>query len=129
MDMKIRYGGGKKVATEFEGFTVLTDQNVADGGDGSAPCPFDFFLTSIGACAGFYVYSFCESRNIDPRGVVLHLRDQRSKDDTRLETVRIRIELPPDFPEKYRKAVIRSVEQCSVKKAINHPPEFEITCG
>lgn len=128
MDMKIRYEGGKKVAADFEGLTVQTDQSMADGGEGSAPSPFDFFLVSIGACAGFYVYAFCENRKIDPRGIVLHLRDQRSEDDTRLERVRIQIELPPDFPEKYRKAVIRSADQCSVKKAIKAPPEFEITC-
>jgi ribosomal protein S12 methylthiotransferase accessory factor len=128
MDMKIRYDGGKKVAADFEGFKVLTDQSVADGGGGGAPSPFDFFLASIGTCAGFYVYAFCESRRLDPRGIVLRLRDQRSEDDTRLEKVRIQIELPPDFPEKYRKAVIRSAEQCSVKKAMKNPPEFEISC-
>ena len=128
MDMEIRYAGGKKVTAEFRGFTVLTDQAVEDGGGNSAPSPFEFFLASIGTCAGFYIYSFCESRKIPATDVVLRLEAERSADDTRLETVRIRIQLPPDFPEKYRKAVIRSADQCSVKKAVKNPPDFEITC-
>jgi ribosomal protein S12 methylthiotransferase accessory factor len=128
MDMEIRYAGGKKVDAEFRGFTIHTDQTVEDGGQDSAPAPFEFFLASIGTCAGFYVFTFCESREIDTRGIILHLRAERSADDTRLETVRIQIKLPPEFPEKYRKAVIRSAEQCSVKKAIMNPPDFEIIC-
>ncbi len=128
MDMEIRYGGGKKVTADFRGFTVCTDQNADDGGEDSAPGPFEFFLASIGTCAGFYVFSFCESRKIDSRGISLRLRDKRSVDDTRLEGVLIEIQLPPDFPEKYRKAVVRSADQCSVKKAIKNPPDFEIRC-
>lgn len=127
MEIEIRYEGGKKVAADFRGFTIHTDQPVEDGGENSAPAPFEFFLASIGTCAGFYVYAFCESRKIDARGVKLRLRAERSADDTRLETVRIEIGLPPGFPEKYRKAVIRSADQCSVKKAIKNPPEFHIT--
>lgn len=127
MDMKIRYEGGKKVVADFRGFTVRTDQPTEDGGENSAPAPFEFFLASIGTCAGFYVHAFCESRKIDTRGITLYLRDERSVDDTRLEKVRIEIHLPPEFPEKYKKAVIRSADQCSVKKAMKNPPDFDIT--
>lgn len=128
MDMEIRNRGGKKVDVDFRGFTIRTDQAIEDGGENSAPSPFEFFLASIGTCAGFYVYSFCTSREIDTEGITLRLRAEWTPDETRLETVRIQIQLPPDFPEKYRKAILRSADQCSVKKAIKNPPEFVITC-
>ena len=35
-------------------------------------------------------------------------------------------QLPSDFPEKYKAAVINSAELCAVKKTINNPPKFEI---
>jgi ribosomal protein S12 methylthiotransferase accessory factor len=41
-----------------------------------------------------------------------------------LERVELDIELPPGFPEKYREALIRVVDQCSVKRAIQAQPEF-----
>jgi len=52
MVMEIRFPGGKKVEALFDGFTVNTDQSVADGGAGSAPSPLDLFLTSIVTCTG-----------------------------------------------------------------------------
>jgi ribosomal protein S12 methylthiotransferase accessory factor len=36
------------------------------------------------------------------------------------------IQLPADFPEKYRAAVINAAELCLVKKTINNPPKFEV---
>jgi ribosomal protein S12 methylthiotransferase accessory factor len=40
--------------------------------------------------------------------------------------VHLTVELPPEFPERYRAAVIRSAEQCTVKKHLENPPEIEI---
>jgi ribosomal protein S12 methylthiotransferase accessory factor len=38
----------------------------------------------------------------------------------------LEIQVPPDFPEKYRPSLIRSAEMCAVKKHIERPPQFEI---
>jgi putative redox protein len=39
----------------------------------------------------------------------------------------LEIQVPPDFPEKYRDSLIRSAELCAVKKTIEKPPRFEVT--
>jgi len=44
----------------------------------------------------------------------------------RIETISLEILLPPDFPEEYKDAVIRSAELCAVKKYIQDPPKFDI---
>ncbi|MFN2174075.1 MAG: hypothetical protein ACK2UF_21845, partial [Candidatus Promineifilaceae bacterium] len=36
------------------------------------------------------------------------------------------IQLPPEFPEKYKAAVIRAADQCAVKKHFEYPPQFEV---
>ena len=36
------------------------------------------------------------------------------------------ITLPPGFPEKYRTAIERAVDHCTVKKHILEPPRFEL---
>jgi ribosomal protein S12 methylthiotransferase accessory factor len=36
------------------------------------------------------------------------------------------IEVPASFPEKYREALVRVADQCSVKKAIQARPEFAV---
>jgi ribosomal protein S12 methylthiotransferase accessory factor len=39
----------------------------------------------------------------------------------------LEIEVPSDFPEKYHTALIRSAEQCAVKKHFENPPTFEVS--
>ena len=58
MEIKITFPGGKKVNAEMGSRIIPTDQPVSSGGEGSAPTPFDYFLSSLGTCAGIYVLSF-----------------------------------------------------------------------
>jgi ribosomal protein S12 methylthiotransferase accessory factor len=39
----------------------------------------------------------------------------------------MRIQLPPGIPEKHHKPIIRSAEQCAVKKLIEERPEFDMS--
>jgi ribosomal protein S12 methylthiotransferase accessory factor len=32
--------------------------------------------------------------------------------------------LPAGFPEKYREAITRAVDQCAVKRHLDHPPRL-----
>lgn len=114
---------------EFEGFTIRTDQPVKYGGDGSAPAPFDYFLSSIGTCAGIYVLGFCESRKIPTEAISLVQRLEYGKTPegkTFIEKIVIEILVPPSFPEKYHGALQKVADQCAVKKAIMNPPKFEV---
>ncbi len=124
--MDITFPGGVAVTTEYRGFTVETDQPEANGGGNSAPSPFDLFLSSLGACAGFFALRFCQQRQIDTAGMRLTLDTARNPESKRLEEVSIVIHLPPRFPDKYRKSIIRATDQCAVKKVIDDPPAFRV---
>jgi len=125
--MKIDFPGGKKVYSTYKGFTIQTDQAKEEGGDGSAPEPYDVFLSSIGTCAGVYVLYFCQERNIDPSGIRMRLQFDRNEDKNLTEAIRIHIDLPPSFPPKYERAVIKTAGLCTVKRNILNPPEFKIS--
>ena len=125
--MEIRFPGGLEVEAIHEGFTILTDQPVSQGGAGSAPTPFDLFLASIGTCAGLYALRFCQQRNLDPEGLGVVVTPVKDVDGKRVARVRIELTLPLGFPEKYREAILRAVDQCKVKRHILEPPAFELT--
>ena len=125
--MEIRFPGGLGVEALAGGFSILTDQPVSDGGAGAAPSPFDLFLASIGTCAGIYALRFCQQRNLDAEGLSLELTAEKGDDGRRVVRVRIEIRLPPAFPEKYRDAILRAVDQCKVKRHILEPPQFDVT--
>jgi putative redox protein len=126
MDMKIYFPGGKKVNAEYNGFTHKTDQPGESGGENSAPSPFELFLASLGACAGFYVLSFCQQRGIDPTAIELRQSMERDPRTHLVTQVTIEIILPAVFPEKYRAAVIQAAQLCTVKKHLENPPKFNL---
>jgi putative redox protein len=120
----ITFDGNKKVSAHFREFTVHTDQQEKDGGENTAPSPLELFLASIGMCAGFYVASFCQSRSI-PTGNISIVQTIFRNDATHMaEKITLDILLPADFPEKYRAAVIKAADTCSVKKHLLKPPEI-----
>lgn len=124
--MTIHFPGNKRVNATYDGFEIETDQEVDSGGEGSAPEPFDLFLASIATCAGIYVLGFCQRREIPHEGVRLVQSWQRDEKTRRLTTIRISIEVPSDFPEKYHAPLIRAANQCAVKKTMEAPPEFVV---
>jgi putative redox protein len=122
----VTFPGGTQVCAKSGGFAIPTDQPVEDGGTNTSPSPYDLFLSSIATCAGFYVARFCQERDLPTAEMTMTLDIERNEELRQLEKVKIAIQLPEGFPEKYKKAVLRAADMCSVKKAIMNPPEFEM---
>lgn len=126
MEMMIDFPGGARVDAHFGPYTVSTDQPPQGGGEGSAPTPFATFLASLGTCAGIYVLGFCRQRGISPEGIHITQRMETNPFTGMVNKVHLDIHLPEGFPERYTEAVIRSAEQCAVKKHFENPPAFEV---
>ena len=127
MDMQIYFPGGKRVYADYGGFTIETDQPARGGGGDSAPVPFDLFLASIGTCAGIYALGFMQQRGIDAESSKITMRTHFDQAAGLINKIDLELELPADFPEKYRAAVINAMNLCAVKKHLHQPPAFEIT--
>lgn len=118
------FPGGRKVVAQVGGHTLLTDQPVEQGGENAGPSPYSLFIASIGACAGFYALTFFQKRELNLEGLQVIARP-RSSEGT-LSEVELEVQVPADFPEKYRGALLRSIEQCSVKRAIQAQPDIRV---
>lgn len=125
-EMIVTFPGGKRVDTRIGAHEIRTDQPVSGGGQDSAPSPFALFLSAIGTCAGIFVAGFCQKRDLPTEGIRIRQRNHFDPDTGVLARVELDIEVPPEFPEKYRDALIRVADQCSVKKAIQAQPVFEV---
>jgi len=126
MRMQISFPGGAAVDAEYKGHVIRTDQPLSAGGNDSAPAPFDLFLASIGTCAGYYAFGFCQHRQLATDGLRVTLEALRDPDRGRIGAVRIEVEVPPEFPQKYHDALVRAIDQCAVKRHIVEAPEFEV---
>ena len=122
-EMTVDFPGGRKVTAHYDGFDIETDQGVDSGGEGAAPEPYDLFLASLATCAGYYVLKFCEGRSISTDGISVRQSWERNE-AKKLVRIAIGIRVPPDFPEKYHKALVRAANTCAVKKTLTDPPEI-----
>lgn len=123
-DITVSFPKGKQVLISYKGLNVLTDQPVASGGHGEALSPFDLFLASLAGCAGFFALLFFQKRNLDTKG--LDVRATPHFDNHALVSVDIQVQVPDGFPEQYREPLLRSIDQCTVKKAIAAQPPVRV---
>lgn len=127
MELTVSFGPGKKLECLVNGRTVATDAPRDEGGEAGAPTPSDYMLVSLATCGAYYVLSFCRTRDI-PMDEVRFGLDARFNEKTKLyDRIEYRITVPGDFPDKYRRPLARSVDQCFVKKHFLTPPEFAVT--
>ncbi len=124
--IEVSFPGGKKVDGKIENMIIKTDQPVKDGGEGTAPEPFHLFLMSIATCAGIYALDFCQAREFETKDMTLTMNCEFDPSGRVCQKLSIDLRVPAGFPEKYKKAIVRTMDLCSVKKHIMNPPEFEI---
>lgn len=127
-ELIVSLSGGRRVDVSVGGHVVHTDQPKDNGGEDSAVSPFQLFLASVGACAGIFVQGFCAKRGL-PFEEIRILEHPTYDAQGTLTGVDLDVQLPPTFPAKYQDALLRVVDQCSVKKAIAAHPVFRVTAS
>lgn len=125
-ELKVVFGDNYKIDVAYKGFTVKTDQPVRDGGDGTAPSPFDYFLVSLAACAGYYALAFCKERQLSTDGLGVTMATERGEVSKMIDKITLTVDLPRGFPDKYRLAITKAVDHCTVKAHILRAPLFEV---
>lgn len=122
--INVSFPGGKRVTAQIDNTVIETDQSVKNGGEASAPEPFQLFLASIATCAGIYALEFCLARNLPTDDLSLSMNCERDPEGNRYIRMTIALKLPDAFPEKFIPAIIKAMGLCAVKKHINIAPEF-----
>ena len=124
--LEINFPGGKKIATEIGGHTVMTDQPQSNGGENIAASPFDLFLASLATCGGFYASEFCKRRNISMQGFTMRMHCHAGEQSKMYDKIVFEMVLPESFPRDQVEPLKRSVDSCTVRKHITHAPAFEV---
>lgn len=126
MTVKVEFLENKKLKALFDGFEVLSDQPESGGGDNSAPSPFDYFPVATALCAAHFARAFCLKRDLDYTQISIEQKMERIEEGSAKRLITIEVGVPADFPEKYHKALLASVNSCAVKKLVQAGPEFEV---
>lgn len=126
MEIKVNFLDNLRLEAKFDDFTVVADQPIRYKGDGSAPGPFDYFLASSALCAAYFVKLYCDTRNIATDNIRLSQNNIVDPENRYKQTFKIQVELPADISDKDRQGILRSIDRCTVKKAVQTGPDFVI---
>ncbi len=125
MEIKVNYLDNLRLEAKFDDFTVISDQPIRYKGDGSAPGPFDYFLASSAMCAAYFARVYCISRDIPTENIKLSQNNIIDPENRYKQTLQLQLELPTDISDKHRRGILRSIDRCTVKKAIQTGIEFK----
>ena len=126
MEIKVNFLDKLRLEAKFDDFTVIADQPIRYKGDGSAPGPFDYFLASSALCAAYFVKLYCDTRNISTENIRLSQNNIVDPENRYRQVFKIQVELPEDISANDRQGILRSIDRCTVKKAVQAGPEFVI---
>jgi len=122
----VSFPGNKKVDAKIGDVIIKTDQAVKNGGDATAPEPFQLFLASLATCAGIYALQFCHARDLSTEGMSLKMTCQFDPGKKLYSEMDINLTLPSGFPETHHDAIIRAMDVCAVKRHIKNAPDFSV---
>ncbi len=126
MEFKIELLENQKLKAHFDTFSILSDQPLDNLGENTAPSPFDYFLASVAMCAGYFTKAYCRPRNINTEGIEIKEVITKDPDNKYKIHFKIEVKFPEHIGQKDREGIIRSIEGCTVKKAILNSPTFEV---
>ncbi|MFK5958311.1 MAG: OsmC family protein [Lutibacter sp.] len=89
--------------------------------------PFLIFLASIGMCSAVYVRSFLAQRGIPFNDVTINQKMDYDQAKGMVKSIEIGLDLPSQFPEKYKGAIKKVVDQCLVKRHLVDTPQLNVT--
>lgn len=122
----VSWNGGARFTADIRGHKVTVDQPAQGGGDDSAPMPVELLPTSLGTCVALYVQRFLATRQLDASGLTVQVTSVGAPNPNRIAKFGIEVHIPGGVPEKYREAVRRAAEGCTVHHTLSHPPEIVV---
>ena len=122
----VTWDGGMRFSANVRGHTVHVDQPKVAGGEDTAPGPLELVPVSLGTCVAFFVQQFLAARGLDPSGLTVNVTATGAPNPHRLGRFEVAVAVPGGVPERYREAVKRAAETCTVHHTLTHRPEIEV---
>lgn len=124
MELKVTFPEKLNISADYKGFKILAD--IGEGSDHNAPRPMDLFLASLATCASSYILGFCRNRNIPTDNISVSAEYEIDENTHLVKKINYKINIPADFPEKYKGALPHVMEKCHVARHFKFPPEINV---
>jgi putative redox protein len=122
----VTWDGGARFTADIRGHKVTVDQPPKGGGEDTAPMPLELLPAALGTCVALYVERFLATRSLDATGLTVEVTALGAANPNRIGRFDVAVNIPTAVPEKYRDALIRTAESCTVHHTLTHTPEIRV---
>jgi putative redox protein len=124
MRVEVRYKTHLQFQAIARGHEILSDQPLDNGGNDAGMTPPEWFLASLGSCAGFYVVKYLQTRGLNAAGLSIDVSAKKTTDSpARLDDIEIRLSLPIILDNHHQQGLRKAVEVCIVHNTLMHTPK------
>ena len=124
MEVLINHLGDVQFEVRARNHAVYCDQPVEAGGYDEGMTPPEFFLASLGACAGYYAAQYANANGLTAKGMRVRVTAEKAKAPARLDDLRIFVEYPETLDPRHREGLWQSVHKCLIHNTLTHPPKI-----
>ena len=117
---------GSKFKTEIRNHSFSLDMSVKDGGNDLAPSPAEYLVSTLGACIGMTINTYCQTHGYDSNDIGLSATYVLNDKPKMIKNITIDIELPESFPSDRHKAILNSVKSCVIYNSLSKDIEIDI---
>lgn len=123
----VTHAGGERFAIRIRSHEIMVDQTLKGGGEDSAPTPIELLGAALGSCIAYYVNQFLVARKLSTEGLRIEVVQTKGSRPSRVEDFAIRLVLPPDLGEEYRKLLWRVIHACPVHNTLTMGATVNVT--
>ena len=95
-----------------------------DGGNDESPSPAEQLVSSLGACIGMTINTYCETLGQDASELEITMTYVLNNDPKMIKNITCDIAMPEDFPQSRHKAVMNLLKACPIYNSLH--PDIEI---
>ncbi|HET6932205.1 MAG TPA: OsmC family protein [Candidatus Acidoferrum sp.] len=126
MEVTIEHLGAVQFAIKAREHSIVSDQPAENGGFDEGMTPPELFLSSLGACAGFYAAQYLKKKGLATEGTLVRVFAEKAKNPARLDNFKIEVDVPARVDEEHRKGVEEAVHHCLIHNTLQHPPAITL---
>jgi putative redox protein len=129
MEVDTEHLGALQFEIRARQHSIISDQNVQDGGFDEGMTPPELLLASLGSCAAFYAAHYLRKHKLATEGTRVRVSAKKATKPARLDDFEIAIQVPVELTQTHRKGVTDSVHHCLIHNTLLHPPKIRIEVG